>query len=57
MKFYVPYGIRNEVVATVAHEFPDELSGGDLVVTSVEHTGLHAPDNTKLYHEVIFFYL
>ena len=51
MKFYVPYGIRNEVVATVAHEFPDHLSGGDLVVTCVEHAGLHAPDNTKLYKE------
>ena len=49
MKFYVPDGIQNEGVATIAHEFPDHLSGGDLVVTCVEHAGLHAPDNTKLY--------
>ena len=39
-----PDAVGNEVIATVPHQFPEHFATGYLVVSSVQHTSLHAPN-------------
>ena len=44
LQYIPPNTVCNEVIAAVTHQLLDHFSTGYLVVSSVQHTSLHAPN-------------